>query len=672
MSDTSQSTQHAEGSNIAQAQGPGAIANVITNIFRGGDEQRALRNRQAMLQLVRNTWIKGVLEQSLHGAAMIELGLEERADAVERPWDMVVQTPDQPKRPLPSGTKIVDVFDEMNRALLILGEPGSGKTTMLLDLARDTIARAEQDPMHPIPVVFNLSSWAHKRQPIAEWMVEELDTKYNVPKKTGRPWIENNDLLLMLDGLDEVKIEHREACVKAINDFRQEYGLTPIVVCSRIADYEALITHLNLQGAVLLQPLMPQQIGQYLAGAGTELLAVRKTLQHDPTLQELAQTPLMLSVMTLAYRGMSIDNLGAFDSTEARRKHIFDAYVRRMFEWRRGNQCYSLEQTIHWLAWLAQNMSKHAQTIFLIEQIQPTWLQTETQRRIYTGISGIIDGQGLRLVVGVFLGLYVGATAGAIIGSVLGQAVGLTFGWILGLVGMLIGGWLITKSDGTLVKVKPVEVLKWSWEESVKGMIRGMVQGLIGGPILGLSVWLFGELSGGLAGGLYFWLTELGLVAGVILGLAFGLAGMLKGLSYIELETSDSPNQGIKRSARNAVIVWLISGLVLRLTGGIIGEITGGAALRTIGGLAGGLAGILIFGPVVGLNFGGIAVIRHSILRFIFYRGHHIPWNLTRFLDYATDRIFLRKVGGGYIFVHRMLQEYFASLAETPTKEVTQ
>lgn len=133
--DTPKSTQHAEGSNIAQAQGPGAIANVITNIFRGSTaEQRAQRDRQAMLQLVRNTWVKGVLEQSLHGAAMIELGLEERAEAVERPWDMVLQTPDQPNRQLPPGAKIVDVFDEMNRALLILGEPGSGKTTMLLEM----------------------------------------------------------------------------------------------------------------------------------------------------------------------------------------------------------------------------------------------------------------------------------------------------------------------------------------------------------------------------------------------------------------------------------------------------------------------------------------------------------------------------------------------------------
>ena len=35
-------------------------------------------------------------------------------------------------------------------------------------------------------------------------------------------------------------------------------------------------------------------------------------------------------------------------------------------------------------------------------------------------------------------------------------------------------------------------------------------------------------------------------------------------------------------------------------------------------------------------------------------------------LHYAADRIFLRKVGGGYIFIHRMLMEYFAALEAEP------
>ncbi len=39
-----------------------------------------------------------------------------------------------------------------------------------------------------------------------------------------------------------------------------------------------------------------------------------------------------------------------------------------------------------------------------------------------------------------------------------------------------------------------------------------------------------------------------------------------------------------------------------------------------------------------------------------------MPWNYSRFLDYCAERIFLRKVGGGYIFVHRLLMEHFASM----------
>ena len=40
-----------------------------------------------------------------------------------------------------------------------------------------------------------------------------------------------------------------------------------------------------------------------------------------------------------------------------------------------------------------------------------------------------------------------------------------------------------------------------------------------------------------------------------------------------------------------------------------------------------------------------------------------MPWNYARFLDYAAEELnFLQKVGGGYIFVHRYLLEYFAAM----------
>jgi hypothetical protein len=78
-------------------------------------------------------------------------------------------------------------------------------------------------------------------------------------------------------------------------------------------------------------------------------------------------------------------------------------------------------------------------------------------------------------------------------------------------------------------------------------------------------------------------------------------------------------------------------------------------------GIFGGLFG-LSSGILFGLTNGGYACLSHCALRFVLWRAGALPLRTARFLDYATERVFLRRVGGGYIFVHRLLQEYFAAL----------
>jgi predicted NACHT family NTPase len=97
----------------------------------------------------------------------------------------------------------------------------------LLQLARDLIVRAEQDEcfIEPVPVVFNLSTWSQD-ETLLGWLATELSTKYQIPRRIGRPWLEQNRLLPLLDGLDEVNLADRIACVKAINAFGQEFGLS--------------------------------------------------------------------------------------------------------------------------------------------------------------------------------------------------------------------------------------------------------------------------------------------------------------------------------------------------------------------------------------------------------------------------------------------------------------
>jgi hypothetical protein len=229
----------------------------IQQYFRAEPRPNAAinRNRRDMIEKVWTIWITDVLQHSLPYDILLELGLTERSAMVTRALDLYVQRPDLADHIQAPSTRLIDIFDRLDHALLILGAPGAGKTTLLLTLAQDLLIRAAQDPEHPIPVVFPLSSWAQQRRPLADWLVKALQELYDVPHKIGQPWVDQDQILPLLDGLDEVASEHRDACVEAINTFRQDHGLLPLVVCSRAADYEGLSQRLRLQGAIVVQPL---------------------------------------------------------------------------------------------------------------------------------------------------------------------------------------------------------------------------------------------------------------------------------------------------------------------------------------------------------------------------------------------------------------------------------
>jgi GTPase SAR1 family protein len=338
------------------------------------------RNRQRMLEKVRHMWVEGVLEQSLYRIARLELGFKETPEMVEHSWNLVVEQPGHQPEPIRAGTPMIELLDNFDKTLLILGAPGAGKTTLLLELARDLIERAEHENEHPIPVIFSLSSWALHRPVIADWLIDELRKRYDVPEKIARFWIDNEAILPLLDGLDEVAKEHRDACVEAINTFRQQNGLLPIAICSRIADYEALTTKLCLQHAVTVQPLTSEQVDRYLAQGGESLEPVRKLVKEDETLMELLDNPLMLSIMQIAFfnnadAATTLEN----GSIENRRKNLFDTYITAMFKRRNTQAPYKTGQTKQWLSRLAKSMIQREQTIFYVEQLQPDFLSKNRQ-----------------------------------------------------------------------------------------------------------------------------------------------------------------------------------------------------------------------------------------------------------------------------------------------------
>ena len=230
-------------------------------------------------------------------------------------------------------------------------------------------------------------------------------------------------------------------------------------------------------------------------------------------------------------------------------------------------------------------------------------------------------------------GLVIGLTVGVIYGF----ATGIRYGWINGLIiGLLV--WLVYGLASSLVvgkdaQIRPAEVLGWSWVK----MRQGLVIGLVYGSIVGLGIGL--------------------LLSNLVLCLFFGalcalIYGLIKGLSSETLPKNahTKPNQGIWRSVYNSIYIALITGL---FTGLIIGLVADPFYGQFYG---------LYFGLGMGLQHGGIAAIRHGVLRLFLWRAKCIPWNYIRFLDYTTERILLRRVGGSYIFIHRLLLEHFATV----------
>jgi len=596
----------------------------------GKFERQQYRDRQILLNKVKNYWIKGVLENSLHGRAAIELGLVEKLDAVEQPWGLMWEMVEMPKQSLPLGTRIIDKFNELGegRTLLILGEPGSGKTTTLLELARDLIIQAEADISIFAPVVFNLSSWQNK-QSISDWLVQELNTKYQVSKELGRAWIEAEQLLLLLDGLDEVRSDRRQACVIAINQFIQDNGRTEIVVCSRSRDYADLSQRLRFQAAITVQALILEQVKEYLNSLGSELLAVSEAIQTDEILQELVRSPLILSVMTLAYQGISIFDLPQTDSIEERRRHLFNTYIERMFNRRSHKALYSKSQTKRWMIWLSQRLVQQSQTVFLIERIQPNWLEDSHQKWIYVLSIGLIGGLILTISFSYLNVSLFGIDAGLVSSTFNGTLGGLISALFFGL-----------KSN----QIETVEMVRWSWLKAKESIYTGFRIGLSIGVISALSMQIINFMLG-------FGLIAIDfLIHYLFNGIGVGLVYVLmNGLSGSVIEVTTAPNQGIIKSAKNALGFMVICIITLSI-------------LANIAGLN------FMFGTIAGLLFGvlspaGLACMQHITLRLVLYFNNYAPWNYTRFLDWTTQLIFLQKVGGGYIFIHRLLLEHFAQMS---------
>ena len=105
----------------------------------------------------------------------------------------------------------------------------------------------------------------------------------------------------------------------------------------------------------------------------------------------------MLNLMCAAYRGHGARDLTVRETPEDRSKHLFTTYIDHIFKTRgKAALAYPRDRSLDGLSWIARRLSERNQAMFLIEDLQPSWLSSGAQRWTYLA--------GISLVVGLLVG----------------------------------------------------------------------------------------------------------------------------------------------------------------------------------------------------------------------------------------------------------------------------
>ncbi|MEO0841508.1 MAG: hypothetical protein AAF063_21705 [Cyanobacteria bacterium J06643_5] len=614
-----------------------------------------MQNRRDLLIQVKSE-VNGRLSQSLHNIDPINLQKISQPEKVWRSWDADVKIGFQARESLPPDSKIIDVFHRSDTAgkLLILGEPGSGKTTTLLELAKELVNICENNINdEPIPVLFNLSDWKEeielpnnlffqflpwlkgqkvkqinleKDPTIAEWLVYQLKEKYGVSDLIGKKWIEERQIIPLLDGLDELEVSRQEKCIQAINQFLDsEYRPTYIVSCCRFKEYENYGTKLELNNAICLQPLVEQQIYDYLESFNYQNFY--ESIVKDQNLLDLAKSPLVLSIMTMAYENISIEKWQSYKTSKARLSYLFDSYIERMLKRNLGKRWQGRKkpedrETKYWLKQLATNLKEQSQTEFLIENIQPYWLGDKNQKSLYRILNYLFFGN--------LYYLFAFSLSSLFLSYLINDSI------LLNLILSIIAVAASLFSFFYTNEIENKEILKWSWKGIWDNKNFIFLNSLLLSLFFSFFVYKNTELT---------FLGKLFLITTLVYFPLYGIAN-----TDIGVEARKIPNQGIRDSFKNALISSTIGGLLLGIGNMII--TSKNPNIYTLIPVSIGLM-------IGGFIFGGAACIQHFMLRFILYKHGLIPWNFANFLDYATERLFLQRIGGRYRFMHDLLREHF-------------
>lgn len=580
--------------------------------------------------------------------------------------------------------------------LVVLGEPGSGKSALALMLATGLLR--DRPSGGAVPVLLPASSWDPLSESLDSWVVHSLAAAYYNGRREVPARLYEQDLVLpLVDGLDEMPEPSRRNAVGAIN---VALGTSrPAVVTCRSIEYEDLIEGgapvLRRAPVVEVQPVAPEDLMTYLGDldwpAGVDWTEVADHVRdQDAPVAEALSTPLMVSLVRTIYQRLGGDPgtlVKGFDSRHAVENHLTDRVVEAAYSTRpapgvsKGHP-EDPAAARRWLTFLALYLHRYGERELawwrMSERLLSSWIAI---------VLGIAGGVVLMAAVGAWVALLPGAALVAL-DSVL------TFSAIVGVIFavLFVITWFSTAG-------RPPGRLALSAAGSASRLRRGFQAGVGLAALAGLPILVLVALAITLedSWSLARFEPYLEGVFGVAV-LAVVLGGALAVHSWLDAPparaSQASPAGFLRQDRRSALAGAAAAGLLVGLfamPGVAIGMVAGSLISKLTSGGAGYPGGFdlgdlvrarfadvttrpfhtvaLAVGATVVLPAAMVAALvlvtrawpRFVILRLVLRARRQLPWDLLRFLADARDRELIRRSAGAYQFRHVRLQERLAN-----------
>ncbi|MDX8030392.1 hypothetical protein SK803_09235 [Lentzea sp. BCCO 10_0856] len=350
--------------------------------------RNALYSDQVRAPVVQAGDIHGDVHLHAPGGTPLDLAAHELATAVRRQWTTEAEnrslrqpaplqvrfwsTADSRQEPVRGDVRqIASMFRGLSRRqLVVLGEPGAGKTVAALLLTLELLESPRLG--EPVPILLAAASWDPTAEHFDVWAIRRLTEDY--PALGGQDTarlVADGRVMIVVDGLDELPVHLHAPALDGVN---RASGIRPVVVTCRTDEYHAAVAQFGtfLSGAAVVQlaPVRADAVAAHIAETSLDVRwrPVTEVLVAEPfdDVAEVLSSPLMVYLARTAYASPRTEprELLAFPTRAAIEQHLLNAYmptvygprvdVVDMYRPRRRSSRWPIEDVVRWLAFLAK------------------------------------------------------------------------------------------------------------------------------------------------------------------------------------------------------------------------------------------------------------------------------------------------------------------------------